>query len=44
MTFDSSLFIGQSYFVNDGPQNILIFQPIYQTNTMFSGLPNTIAE
>ena len=24
-------FIGQSYFVNDGTQNYLIFQPLYYT-------------
>ena len=28
-TYDSSLFIGQSYFSNDGAQLYLIFQPIY---------------
>ena len=27
-TFDSSIFIGQSYYNNDGLQNCLIFQPI----------------
>ena len=43
-TFDSSLFIGQSYFGNDGSQNFLIFQPIYKTYTTFAGLPNTITE
>ena len=26
--YDSSLFIGQSYFINDGSQIVLIFQPI----------------
>ena len=30
-TYDSSLFIGQSYFVNDGAQLFLILQPIYYT-------------
>ena len=30
-TFDSSLFIGQSYFFNDGAQLYLIFQPLYYT-------------
>ena len=39
-TFDSSLFIGQTYFNNDGSQNYLIFQPIYKTITAFSGLPD----
>ena len=38
-TFDSSLFIGQSYFNNDGAQLYLIFQPIYKTISIFSGLP-----
>ena len=28
-TLDSSLFIGKSYFNNDGAQNNLIFQPLY---------------
>ena len=27
-TYESSLFIGQSYFINDESQNFLIFQPI----------------
>ena len=27
-TFDSSIFIGQSYYNNDGLQNCLIFQPV----------------
>ena len=27
--FDSSLFIGQSYFSYDGSQNYLVFQPFY---------------
>ena len=31
-TFDSSLFIGQSYFNNDGVQLYLIFHPINKTN------------
>ena len=30
-TFDSSFFIGQSYFNNDGAQSYLIFQPLYYT-------------
>ena len=29
--FDSSLFIGQSYFFNDGAQLYLILQTLYQT-------------
>ena len=43
-TFDSSLFIGQSYFNNDGAQLYLIFHPIYKSITTFSGLPDTISE
>ena len=34
-TYDLSLFIGQSYFNKDGPQNYLVFQPIYKTKTNF---------
>ena len=41
---DSSLFIGQSYFNNDGSQHYLIFQPNYKTFTIFAGLPDTISE
>ena len=33
-TYDSCLFIGQSYFINDRLQNFLIFQPIFKTFTM----------
>ena len=36
--FDSSLFIGQIYFNNDGEQLYLIFQPIYKTITTFSDM------
>ena len=43
-TIESSLFIGQNYFNNDGAQLDLIFQPIYKTITIFSGLPNIISE
>ena len=28
-TYDLNLFIGQSYFVNDGAQNYLTFQPLH---------------
>ena len=28
-TYDLNLFVGQSYFVNDGAQNDLTFQPLY---------------
>ena len=30
-TFESSLFIGKSYFNNDGSRNYLILQPLYYT-------------
>ena len=43
-TFDSSLFIGQTYFNKDGPQLQLLFQPIYKTITTFYGLIDTISE
>ena len=43
-TFDSSLFIGQSYFDNDGAQLYLKFQSINKTITTFSGLIVTISE
>ena len=42
-TFDSSLFIGQSYLNNDGAQFFLILQPIYKIISTFSGLPDTIS-
>ena len=29
-TFDSSYFIGNSYFEEDGTQNYLVFQPMYR--------------
>ena len=37
-TQNSSLFIFQSYFNNDGARLYLIFQPIYKTITTFSGM------
>ena len=43
-TFDLSLFIGQSYFNNDGGQLYLIFQQIYKSITAFSGLKDKISE
>ena len=43
-TFDSSLFIGQSYFNNDGAQLYLIFQPIYKNIATFSVLSDIILE
>ena len=42
--FDSSLFIGQSYFNNDGAQLYLLFPPIYKPITTFPGLRDTISE
>ena len=41
-TCDLSLFIGQSYFNNDGTQLYLRFQPIYKIITTVFGLINTI--
>ena len=43
-TFDLIFFIVQSYFNNDGAQLYLIFQPIYEIITTFSGLKDTISE
>ena len=43
-TFDSSLFINQSYFKNDGAQLYLIFQPFCKTITTYSSLKDTISE
>ena len=43
-TYDSSAFIGQSYFINDRSQNFLIFQPIFNTSTMAAGLTDTIVD
>ena len=40
-TYDLSLVIGQSYFVNDGPQLYIVFQPIQKTITTFFDLPYT---
>ena len=37
-TFDSSYFIGKSYFEEDGTQNYLVFQPI---NRYFKVITNT---
>ena len=39
-----SLFIGQSYFNNDGAQLFFIFQPIYKTITTTFCVPDTILE
>ena len=35
-TFDSSYFIGKSHFEEDGTQNYLVFQPMYQYFKAFS--------
>ena len=43
-TFDSSLFIDQSHFNNDGAYLYLIFQPIHKTIATFCGFPDTISE
>ena len=43
-TFDSSLFVGKSYLIDDKAQLYLIFQPIYKTITIFSDLPNIVSE
>ena len=37
-------FFGQIYFINDGSQNFLIVQPIYNTFTTPAGLKDTIVE
>ena len=41
--FNPHLFIGQSYFDNNGAQLSLIFQPIYKTIT-FSGRKDTVSK
>ena len=43
-TLGSSIFIGHSYFNDDGVQLYLIFQPIYKNITTFSGLKKGISE
>ena len=43
-TYHSSLFACQSYFLNDGSQNLLIYQPIFKTFTALAGLSDTIVE
>ena len=43
-TYDLNLFIGQSYFDNDGGQLYLIIQQIYKTITIFSGLIFPVSE
>ena len=44
MTGIWSLFIGQSYFNNDGTQLYLMFGPIYQAITTFSGTEDITSE
>ena len=39
-TFDSSYFIGKSYFEEDGNQNYLVFQPMYRYFKMIAGVGN----
>ena len=36
--------VGQNYFNSDGTQLYVIFQPIYETVTTFSGLIDKISE
>ena len=39
-TFDSSYFIGKSYFEKDGTQNYLVFQPMYRYFKRIAGVGN----
>ena len=39
-TFDSSYFIGKSYFEKDGTQNYLVFQPMYRYLKRITGVGN----
>ena len=43
-THNSSLCIVQSYFINDGLENFLIFQPVFHTFTIPAGLADAIVE
>ena len=43
-TFDSNLFIGQSYFNNDESQLFLIFKPTIKIVTILSGSLEKISE
>ena len=43
-TFASSLFIGQSYFNNDGPHLFLIFQPTFKAITILLEFLDKISE
>ena len=40
--FGSSVFIVQNYFINDTPQNALIFQPIFDSFAMPADHTETI--
>ena len=39
-TFDSSYFIGKSYFEEDGTQKYLVFQPMYRYFKRIAGVGN----
>ena len=41
-TYDLSLFIGQSYFINDGAQVYWIVQPLYYTLKSLGGAEKVI--
>ena len=43
-TFDSSVFIGQSYFFNDRAQLYLIFQPLYHTLKRLGNTEKTVSQ
>ena len=43
-TFDLSLIIGKSQFIDDGSQNFLIFQPILKTFTIATVITKIIIE
>ena len=42
--YDSSLFVRQNYFINNGSQKFLIFQPIFKTFKTSDGLKDAIVE
>ena len=44
LTYYSSLFTGQSYYVNDGLQNFLIFRSIYKTYKIPASLEDTAVQ
>ena len=41
-TYNSSFFVGQSYFGNDRSQHFVIFQPLYKTFKIPIGRKDTI--